>query len=810
MATSLLLGGGGERFPLPAMFTQLASIPLLVVVAAAAPKPLVTRRTLIPLLILLAIVVLIAAQLVPLASSIWGHLPGREVVRATAEALGMGAERKPLSVDPESTVAAALTLLPAFALFLAALALRDGQLRKLLGLTAVLLAVHLFVGILQVTSGGTRFYLYWGSSEKVAVGLFTNRNHLGTLLLLGCLCIAVIVRRERAGPRRLIIGVIALLGLGAGIIATGSRTAALLLPLALLAVPFVAGWVRSRKAVATAGVALLALTILCAALIWASAGHSPAGRLLARFVGLNTDNESRFGIWEDTAFAAMQYFPAGSGLGTYKPVYNSLERFTQVGSHYANHAHNDYLELLLETGLVGGVLMLLFLGWFLTRGLSAWVRPAADPDRAALSRAAAVGLMLILLHSMVDYPLRTAAIMSLFGLFAGILARSEKAVDGSRRRPRLAPLLVLAAPLTAIVLVVGISRSAFATHNLSLAQSLWGARGAAFARSAEELRAGGDTVAAEAHARAALDQSFAHPAAIRVLGLNAEARGDTESAEEIMIAAARWGWRDSPTQVWLLRRAFLNDDLGLAYQHMDALLRQQEAREALFSLMIASVEYDPDSANDLVGHFEVRPTWRSAFFTPDSNPSWRSPGFLAILRALAGTSAHARREEVLPFVSALARDQRLDQAAELWHLAGGAIVAIAGPGEIQLDWSMSSPASPFDWQYESTGGGSPLVRDEGDQHALVLGREAGRTVAARTILIAPGRYALGIGRLVDPGGVRLSLRCGTAETAAAPQTGAQWVAVVPPGCRAAQLRVTVPAAVGEALILRPVRIRRLP
>ena len=66
--------------------------------------------------------------------------------------------------------------------------------------------------------------------------------------------------------------------------------------------------------------------------------------------------------------SAKAYMPLGSGLGTFVPVYAIFEKPGDTAlNSYVNRAHNDVLELWLETGVLGLVLMGLFVIW-LARG----------------------------------------------------------------------------------------------------------------------------------------------------------------------------------------------------------------------------------------------------------------------------------------------------------------------------------------------------------------------------------------------------------------------------------------------------------
>ena len=75
-----------------------------------------------------------------------------------------------------------------------------------------------------------------------------------------------------------------------------------------------------------------------------------------------------------------------------------------------NHAHNDYLELALETGLPGILLLIAFLAWWCWQAAAVWRSPSSNH----LAKAATIASAAIMAHSIVDYPLRTSAIAALF------------------------------------------------------------------------------------------------------------------------------------------------------------------------------------------------------------------------------------------------------------------------------------------------------------------------------------------------------------------------------------------------------------
>jgi O-antigen ligase len=138
--------------------------------------------------------------------------------------------------------------------------------------------------------------------------------------------------------------------------------------------------------------------------------------------------DSRFYSFSLSSEAAAEHFPVGSGLGTFARIFQMHEDPTTVDIYFMNHVHGDYLEVALETGLPGVLLIALFLFWWARRAVSIW--RAAEPDFYA--RAATIASAAMLVHSVVDYPLRTVAISALFAVCCALMAEPR-----ARERSRL-------------------------------------------------------------------------------------------------------------------------------------------------------------------------------------------------------------------------------------------------------------------------------------------------------------------------------------------------------------------------------------
>lgn len=408
--TGALLAGGGAG-PVVDALIELAGVALIAITLAAPARPFPPGAR--PAFLLIGfIVALVAVQLLPLPAGLEQHLPGREAARAVRDAAGLADAPARLSLDPFRTRRSALSLLPGMAMFLSTL--RAGpQERRLLAVVAVAVALlSALLGMFQLSAGGP--YLYQTAHEGSAVGLFTNRNHNADLLICGILLLAALGRGWARGTGQRLFAAAVMVFLAISVVATVSRGGALLIVPALgLGLLYLFG-VRGRSAATLLGGGLLlaagGLLVMVNPMVHAT---------FARFARAGSD--ARIDFWRDTIVAIRAYWPVGSGLGTFVPVYATFEDLNAVGPQYANHAHNDYLEIVLECGAAGVAAMLAYLA--LLGRAAVGVARRGDP----IAIGAIGSILVLLLHSIIDYPLRMLSLMTLFGLLnALVLNRSRR------------------------------------------------------------------------------------------------------------------------------------------------------------------------------------------------------------------------------------------------------------------------------------------------------------------------------------------------------------------------------------------------
>lgn len=424
-------GGASRQHALRLAMVELAALPVLVVALARIARTDLWKTHRLALGLVAAIVALPLLQLIPLPPGLWMSLPGREQAVLALSIAGIQPGWTPISLTPDLTWRAFLALLPPVAMFASGLVISAEERRKLIYVVLAATAVSVGVGVLQLATESDKVYVWATTNIGTISGLFANRNHLASLLVailpLVALTAASYARSSREQSKTaLLIGALAIGLLIVAIGAIRSRAGVLLLGpslvLSLIGVRLAMGRKTFSPAVLSVAAVAAAALVLVAAL--------GLGPILERFDRAGAP-EGRFEKWPIVLAAASTYAPVGSGLGSFDAVFRSVEPLDQLDATFFNQAHNDYLETLLEAGLAGVLLVAVFLFWFARRAWSAWRDPVSR--FSDLRRAASVSVLMILVHSAGDYPLRTATMAVVFALLAAILEARDEGLPSSKR-----------------------------------------------------------------------------------------------------------------------------------------------------------------------------------------------------------------------------------------------------------------------------------------------------------------------------------------------------------------------------------------
>jgi O-antigen ligase len=141
-------------------------------------------------------------------------------------------------------------------------------------------------------------------------------------------------------------------------------------------------------------------------------------------------DDIRWRVTQVTLWAAIANLPFGSGFGTFSPVYEQFAPPTLLleRGFYVNHAHNDWLELWLTGGIPAIGLLVAFLAWLVAAIVRVWKsgEPEVPTLDLALAQAASIVIVLMLLHSLIDFPLRIAAVTVLFAIACAYIISERK------------------------------------------------------------------------------------------------------------------------------------------------------------------------------------------------------------------------------------------------------------------------------------------------------------------------------------------------------------------------------------------------
>ncbi len=419
----------GNR-PLPLLVMELAALALLVWrFWAPSPEGQPLSR---PARIFLALLFLLPlAQLLPAPFALWADLPGRlfyaDALRQTSG--GADLDWRSISLIPTMTEASWLALLPPLAVFLATIHQAGQRLLRLVLVFLGIATVQALLGLIQYGDGPNSVFRFGNfSMGDSASGTYTSRNHLAGLLEMALpVSLALLAatvghgRPPHAGGGRGRRGRTFRQWLARFSVARLNQAA--LFGAAAIAILLGLIFTRSRAGVGLAMLGILLCTLMFSHRLGGRNVYGLMGTFTAVGVGLasliglapvwtrftleDPLADGRWKVFDATVQAIGNFFPLGSGAGTFEAV---MRRFhpADFPGVTINRAHSDYLEWLLEFGLMAGVLIAAWLLFYARQWGRIWERGDWTPLRFAQA-GAGIALLLMMLHSLADFNLRIPA-----------------------------------------------------------------------------------------------------------------------------------------------------------------------------------------------------------------------------------------------------------------------------------------------------------------------------------------------------------------------------------------------------------------
>ena len=384
--------------------------------------------------------------LIPLPTDFWLSLPGRAAYAGVITVLQqppIDVASLPLSIDPLGTSFAGLSLVIAFAVCLAAMLLRSSLLLKLLGVFAVVAIVQAAIGLLQLVFGTPTFMGYsMSAAGRGATGTFINKNHFATLLAMALPLLVfrstgqfTFFRQHEAptplsnvwwGAATAVVAAALVASLSRAGSAAGFSVAVLAI---LLCVFRKQATTKQRLGLLIGGGVAFALVSGTTLKLMMDSLHGTA---------FSESAEGRLQLLRFSVVGLKAFFPLGAGLGSYSIAAQRFQPETVAG--YVEHVHNDYVELIFETGILGIAALICFAAAAVATGLRLWRTMSSDRQPLSPAIACWLGAAAFGIHAWFDFPAHIPGLVIVVSLLFGA-SMNESLFKSHERTRRLPPRL---------------------------------------------------------------------------------------------------------------------------------------------------------------------------------------------------------------------------------------------------------------------------------------------------------------------------------------------------------------------------------
>ena len=302
-----------------------------------------------------------------------------------------------------------------------------------------------FYGLLESLSGHQHIFF----RQKVdhlgfVTGTYLNRNHFaGYLAIVICMGFGYLIStlsgssnsnvtlrvrdstESATGWRQKLSQIINSIGTGTGLlffillimssalILSGSRMGIC----SFIAAIIIVGFVISKKSSIKKTFLILIPVFLIA--VWI--GLNP---VIKRFSQVSSELESESGriqVWKDTSVLIKDFPAMGTGLGTYEYAFPKYKTFKAQTIY--DHAHNDYLELISDTGFTGFIIVIAGGAYYLFMVTRLWFK-RRSPFVRCITSGCLGGIAYIMLHSFTDFNLQVPANALHLSIITGIMHKT--------------------------------------------------------------------------------------------------------------------------------------------------------------------------------------------------------------------------------------------------------------------------------------------------------------------------------------------------------------------------------------------------
>lgn len=357
------------------------------------------------------------------------------------EAAGVSGIPRTISIEPFATEISAIHFIALLIFFAAALTRIDSanRLRKLTIFLSVFGFGYAFFAILQSVLSPDKIFGIYGRPGANPFGSFVNRNHfaawieLAIALPLGLLFTGAVSKDKRL----LYITAISLMGVA--LIVSGSRGGLVAFLVEIIFLLLITNRSEGKGKSFVKPVLAVGLVLVVIAGSFFVGGESSLTRISTDQAEAAGTNADRAHIWSVTLKVIGDSMPFGVGLGAFGTAYGKFD--VNSGLERVEQAHNDFLQVISDAGIVGAFLGIGFL-FLLFRAGKRSLQTNND-HRRGLAAGALAGIVAVLVHSFFDFALHTTAVALLFLTVLSVLIVSGTTFpddvpneDEPRHRPK--------------------------------------------------------------------------------------------------------------------------------------------------------------------------------------------------------------------------------------------------------------------------------------------------------------------------------------------------------------------------------------
>ena len=341
-----------------------------------------------------------------------------------AETAGVSGIPRTISVHPFATQTTGIHFLALFLFFAVTLVVLDSasRLRKMAVILTVFGFGYAFFAILQSVLSPLKIYGIYEASAPF--GSFVNRHNFASYMEMTMAVPLGLIFTGAVSKDKRLLYLTAIALMGVALLLSGSRggTVALVAEVIFLVLMTTGTERRSKLGLKLALAGMLLLAVIGGAIF--VGGETSLTRVADTTAGDDLTT-GRSNIWNVTVGVIKANLPLGAGFGAFGVAYTPHD--TMSGLERVEQAHNDYLQVVADAGLIG----LLIGGFFLYRLFVVGRRAGSVENkyRRGIAVGALSGIFAVLVHSIFDFVLHTTAVSVLFLVLVSLLVASRTSYD---------------------------------------------------------------------------------------------------------------------------------------------------------------------------------------------------------------------------------------------------------------------------------------------------------------------------------------------------------------------------------------------